>query len=100
MLFVVVVIVLTGDFYVSGLLLHTTGTPPWLLRPVKTSTSSELYRGYFQLLYFYQAFPSQFYREGYGFERVFFFHRCFLPYLSFLTTYILVRRPLIYQLRQ
>ena len=27
---------------VSGQLIHVTGTPPWLLRPVKVSTSSEL----------------------------------------------------------
>ena len=57
-----------------------TGTPPWLLRPVKASTSSELYPGYFRLLYFCQAFPSQFYRECYGFEWAFFTHRHFLPY--------------------
>ena len=63
---------LTGGFYVSGLLFLATGTPPWLLRPVKASTSSELYPGYFRLLYFCQAFPSQFYRERYGFEWAFF----------------------------
>ena len=28
---------------------HVTGTPPWLLRPVKVSTSSELYRDIFVL---------------------------------------------------
>ena len=33
----------------SGLLIHLTGTSPWLLRPVKISTSSELYPDYFQL---------------------------------------------------
>ena len=36
--------------YISELLLHATGTPPWLLRPVKGSASSELYPGYFQLI--------------------------------------------------
>ena len=55
-------------------------TPPWLLRPVKASTSSELYSGYFRLLYFCQAFPSQPYRRCYGFERTFFTHKCFLRY--------------------
>ena len=60
--FVVVVL-----HFISRLLCHVTGTPPWLLRPVKASTSSELYPGYFRLLYFCQAFPSQFYRERYGF---------------------------------
>ena len=44
--------VVSGGFYVSGLLFHVIGTPPWLLGPVKTSTSSELYSGYFRLLYF------------------------------------------------
>ena len=54
-----------------------TNTPPWVLRPVKVSTSSELYPGCFRLLYFCQAFPSQFFRERYGFERTFFTHRRF-----------------------
>ena len=53
--------------------------PPWLLRALKAYTSSELYPGYFRLLYFCQAFPSHFYRERYSFERAFFTHRCFLP---------------------
>ena len=39
-------------FYVSGLPFHATGTPPWRLELVKVSTSSELYPGYFRLLYF------------------------------------------------
>ena len=34
---------------VSRLLCHATCTPPWLLRPVKASTTSELYPGYFRL---------------------------------------------------
>ena len=76
---VVVVVFLTGDFYISGLLFLATGAPPWLLRPVKASTSTELYPGYFRLLYFCQAFSSQFYRERYGFEWAFFTHRRFLP---------------------
>ena len=80
MLVVVVVFYLTGAFYVSGLLFLATGTPPWLLRPVKASTSSELYPGYFWLLYFCQVFSSHFYRERYGFEWAFFTHRRFLPY--------------------
>ena len=32
---------------ISRLLYHVTGTPPWLLRPMKASTSSELYRDFF-----------------------------------------------------
>ena len=85
MLVVVVVVFLTGGLYVSGLLFHATGTPPWLLRSVKASASSELYPGYFRLLCFCQAFPSQFYRERYGFERTFFTHRRFFTLQSFPT---------------
>ena len=42
--FVVVVL-----HFISRLLCHVTGTPPWLLRPMKASTSSELYPDYFWL---------------------------------------------------
>ena len=35
--------------FISRLLFHVTGTPPWLLRPVKASTSCELYPDYFWL---------------------------------------------------
>ena len=77
---VVVVVFLTGGFHISGLLFLAADTPPWLLRPVKASTSSELYPDYFRLLYFCQAFLSQFYRERYGFEWAFFTRRRFLPY--------------------
>ena len=35
--------------FISRLLYHVTGTPPWLLRPVKASNSSELYLNYFWL---------------------------------------------------
>ena len=44
----------------SGQLIHVTGTPPWLLRPVKVSTSSELYTGYFRLPTFLNVQPSSF----------------------------------------
>ena len=81
----VVVVFLIGRFYVSGILFLVTGTPPWLLRPVKASTSLELHPGYFRLLYFCQAFPSQFYRKRYGFEWAFFTHRRFFILRSFPT---------------
>ena len=80
MLFVPVDVFLTGCFYFSGVLFLATGTPTQLLRPVKASTGSELYPGYFRLLYFFQAFPSHFYRDRYGFEWAFFTQRRFLPY--------------------
>ena len=38
---------------ISRLLCHVTGTPPWLLRPVKVSTNSELYLDYFRLLFLF-----------------------------------------------
>ena len=39
--------------FISRLLYHVTGTPPWLLRPVKASTSSELYHDYFWLSFLF-----------------------------------------------
>ena len=80
---VVVVVFLTASFYVSGLLFLASGTPPWLLRPVKASTRSELYPGYFQLLYFCQAFTSQFYLERYGFWVGIFYLQEFFTLRSF-----------------
>ena len=59
-------------FFVSGLLFLATNTPTCLLRPVKASTISEFYPGYFQLLNFCQAFPPQFYQPQA------FFTLCFL----------------------
>ena len=73
MLVVVAVFYLTGGFYVSGLLFLATGTPPWLLMPVKATSSSELYPGYFRFLYFLLGF----YCERYGLEWAFFTHRRF-----------------------
>ena len=40
-------------YLISRLLCHVTSTPPWLLRPVKVSTSSELYPDYFRLLFLF-----------------------------------------------
>ena len=51
--------------FISRLLFHITGTPPWLLRPVKDSTSSELYPTTFDCLCF------SVYHERYGFEWTF-----------------------------
>ena len=83
---VAVVVFLNGDFYISGLLFLAIGTPPWLLRPVKVSISSELYHGYFQLLYFCQAFSSGFFTASATvFVCAFFTHRCFFTLHSFPT---------------
>ena len=43
----------TGTGTSSPVLLHAAGTLPWLLRPVKASTISELYPGYSRLLLFF-----------------------------------------------
>ena len=61
-------------FCILELPLYASGTPPWLLRPVKASTSSEIYPGYFRLLCL------SIYPERYGFEWAFFIHRRFLAY--------------------
>ena len=45
----------------SGQLIHVTSTPPWLLRPVKISTSSELYPDYFRLPTFLNVQASSFF---------------------------------------
>ena len=49
------------------------------------------YPDYFRLLYFCQAFPSQFYHERYGFESAFLTHRRFLlcaPSPTFLAHFV------------
>ena len=45
----------------SGLLIHPAGTPCWILRPVKVSTSSKLYRNYFRLPTFLDCSGIQFF---------------------------------------
>ena len=74
-------------FYVSGLLFHATSTPLWLLKPVKVSTSSELYPGYFQLLYF------TVYHQRYGFGWAFFTQKRFLPYAHSCHNLLISRPP-------
>ena len=76
-------------FYVSGLFFHATDTPPWLLRPVKASASSELYPGYFWLLYFTVTFLPQALRFWVGifYPQAFFTLRSFptiLPQPAFI----------------
>ena len=45
----------------SGLLIHVTSTPPWLFRPVKASTSSELYPNCFRCSTFLDCSGIQFF---------------------------------------
>ena len=49
-----------------------------------SSISSEVYPGYFWLLYFCQVFSSQFYSERCDFEWAFFNRRCFFTLCSFI----------------
>ena len=58
--------------FVSRLIYHVTSTPPWLLRPVKASTSSELYPNYFWLPFLFHLLRAL--------KWAFFTHRRFLPY--------------------
>ena len=58
--------------FVSRLLYHVTSTPPWLLRPVKTSTSSELYPNYFWMSFLFHLLRAL--------KWAFFTHSRFLPY--------------------
>ena len=44
----------------SGQLIHVTSIPPWLLRPVQISSSSELYPNHFQLPTFLNVQASSF----------------------------------------
>ena len=46
MFFILLVLYL---YLISRLLCHVTDTPPWVLRPMKVSTSSDFYPDYFQL---------------------------------------------------
>ena len=60
--------------FISRLLYHVTGTPPWLLRPVKNSTKSELYLHFFWLPFVFHV------PQALRFWMGIFTHRCFLLY--------------------
>ena len=55
-----VVVVVFTSLKVFTFPVFAIGTPPWLLRSVKASTSSALYPGYFRLLYFATFFRHSF----------------------------------------
>ena len=64
--------------FISRLLCNATGIPPWLLKPVNASTSSELYPGYFWLpLLFHLPRALQFW-VGIFYPQAFFTLRSFL----------------------
>ena len=60
--------------FISRLLCHVTGTSPWLFRPAKTPTSSELYPDYFWLPLLFHPLQTLWFWVGV------FCHRCFLLY--------------------
>ena len=73
-------------FFILLLYLHlisrpfydVTSTPPWFLKPVKASTSSEFYPTSFDCLFFF------IYRERYGFQWAFIYPRAFFTLFSLL----------------
>ena len=91
---------------ISRLLCHVTSFPPWLLRPMKVSTSSELYHKYFWLpflfhlqralrfwvnifypqafftIYLFQHFGTTFFYQGFTGSRQLFLESCRASYWS------------------
>ena len=68
--------------FISRLLYHVTGTPPWLLRPVKASNSSELYPNYFWLPLLFHLPQALRIWVGFFYPQVFFTLRSFLTFLA------------------
>ena len=67
---------------ISRLLCHVTGTPPWLLRPVKVSTSSELYPDYFWLPFLFHLPRALRFWVGIFYPQAFFTLRSFPTFLA------------------
>ena len=63
--------------FISRLLYHVTSTPPWLLRPVKASTSSELYPDYFWLPFLFHLPWALRFWKGIFYTQAFFTLRSF-----------------------
>ena len=68
--------------FISRLAYHVTGTPPWLLRPVKASTSSELYPDYFWLPFLFHLPWALRFWEGIFYPQAFFTLRSFPTFLA------------------
>ena len=66
----------------SRLLYHVTGTPPWFLRPVKASTSSELYPDYFWLPFLFHLPRALRFWVGIFYPQAFFTLRSFPTFLA------------------
>ena len=67
---------------ISRLLYHVTDTPPWLLRPVKTSISSERYPDYFWLPFLFHLPWALRFWVGIFYPQVLFILRSFLTFLA------------------
>ena len=67
---------------ISRLLCHVTSTPPWLLRPVKASTSSELYPDYFWLPFLFHLPRALRFWVGIFYPQAFFTLRSFPTFLA------------------
>ena len=79
MFFILLVLYL---YLISRLLCHVTGTPPWLLRPVKVSTSSELYPDYFRLPFLFHLPRALRFWVGIFYPQAFFTLRSFPTFLA------------------
>ena len=73
--FVMLVFKFPGYFY------HATDTPPWLLSPMTASTGSELYPGYFRLLFHFRLPRALRFWVGIFYLQVFFTFRSFPTFL-------------------
>ena len=68
--------------FVSRLIYRVTSTPPWLLRPVKASTSSELYPNYFWLPFLFHLPRALRFWVGIFYPQAFFTLRSFPTFLA------------------
>ena len=68
--------------FVSRLLYHVTSIPLWLLRPVKASTSSEVYPDYFWLPFLFHLPWTLRFWVGIFYPQAFFILRSFLAFLA------------------
>ena len=68
--------------FISRLLHHVTGTPPWLFRPLKVSTSSELNLDYFWLLFLFHLPQTLRIWVGIFYPQTFFILRSFPTFLA------------------
>ena len=68
--------------FISRLLHHVTGTPPWLLRPLKVSSSSELNLDYFWLPFLFHLPETLRIWVGIFYPQTFFILRSFPTFLA------------------